>query len=140
MSAETILVVEDNAVDMSVLAKRLLAEGYQVTRAASGVDALRAARTVRPDLMILDLTLSNEERFNTPLWDGFSLLEWMRRTVPGMDIPVIIHTASPYATIAAQARASGVAYIFEKGEDLKQVFTAVRKALDQKNTKRAVGE
>jgi CheY-like chemotaxis protein len=140
MSAEKILVVEDNAMDMSILSKRLRAEGYKVMSAISGSDAIRAARTGKPDLMILDLTLMDGERLNTPLWDGFSLLEWMRRTVPGMDIPIIIHTGSDYSDIAAQARASGISSVFQKGEDLKEVLGTVRKTLDERKTKLAVGE
>ena len=60
MSAEKILVVEDNAMDMSILARRLSAEGYNVSRAINGSAAIRAARTNMPDLMILDLTLMSE--------------------------------------------------------------------------------
>lgn len=140
MSAEKILVVEDNAMDMSILAKRLSTEGYKVTRAVNGSAAIRAARTNMPDLMILDLTLMNEERLNTPLWDGFSLLEWMRRTLPDMNIPVVIHTGSAYASVAAQARACGVSLVFEKSEEIGELLVAVRKVLDERKRKLAAGE
>ena len=140
MSAEKILVVEDNAMDMSILARRLSAEGYNVSRAINGSAAIRAARTNMPDLMILDLTLMSEERLNTPLWDGFSLLEWMRRTLPDMDIPVVIHTGSAYASVAVQARVCGVSLVFEKSEDIGELLAAVQKALDEREPKRAVGE
>ena len=140
MSAEKILVVEDNAMDMSILAKRLSTEGYKVTRAINGSAAIRAARTEMPDLMILDLTLMNEERLNTPLWDGFSLLEWMRRTLPEMDIPVVIHTGSAYASVAAQARACGVSLVFEKSEDIGELLVAVRRVLDGRKPRLAAGE
>lgn len=140
MSAEKILVVEDNAMDMSILTKRLSVEGYHVTRAVNGSAAIRAARADMPDLMILDLTLMNEERLNTPLWDGFSLLEWMRRTLPDMDTPVVIHTGSAYASVAAQARACGVSLVFEKSEDIGELLVAVRKVLNDRRPKRAVGE
>jgi len=140
MSAEKILVVEDNAMDMSILARRLSAEGYNVSRAINGSAAIRAARPNMPDLMILDLTLMSEERLNTPLWDGFSLLEWMRRTLPDMDIPVVIHTGSAYARVAAQARVCGVSLVFEKTEDIGELLAAVRKVLDERKPERAVGE
>jgi len=140
MSAEKILVVEDNAMDMSILTRRLSAEGYNVSRAINGSAAIRAARTNMPDLMILDLTLMSEERLNTPLWDGFSLLEWMRRTLPNMDIPVVIHTGSAYASVAAQARLCGVSLVFEKSEDIDELLAAVRMVLDERRPKRAAGE
>lgn len=140
MSVEKILVVEDNAMDMSILARRLSAEGYNVSRAINGSAAIRAARKDMPDLMILDLTLMNEERLNTPLWDGFSLLEWMRRTLPNMNIPIVIHTGSAFASVAAQARVFGVSLVFEKSEDIGELLAAVRKVLDERKPKRAVGE
>src|SRR5689334_14601065 len=122
MSAERILVVEDNAIEMSILAKRLIAQNYRVLRASSASEAVRAADLGNPDLMILDLTLIAEDRLNTPSWDGFSLLEWMRRILPGAGFPVIIHTGSPISSIATQARNIGVRCVFEKGEDLGELL------------------
>ena len=90
--------------------------------------------------MLLDVTLMTDERLKTPWWDGFSLLEWRRRTLPDMDIPVVIHTGSAYASVAAQARVCGVSLVFEKSEDIGELLAAVRKVLDERKPKRAVGE
>ena len=139
MSAEKILVVEDNAVDMSLVAGRLAGAGYTVVRAISGIEAIRAARVEEPDLMVLDLTLIPEDRLNTPLWDGFSLLEWMNRVLPGAGFPVIVHTASPISAVAVQARKIGVRCVFEKGEDLEGLLSTVRDVLDERKIKKASG-
>lgn len=140
MSAEKILVVEDNAIDMSLVAGRLLREGYVVARAISGIEAIRAARIEEPDLMVLDLTLIPEDRLNTPFWDGFSLLEWMNRVLPGAGFPVIVHTASPISAIATQVRKIGVRCVFQKGEDLEGLLSTVREVLDERQAKKASGE
>ena len=140
MSTEKILVVEDNAVDMSPVDGRLLREGYTVVRAISGIEAIRAARIEEPDLMILDLTLIPEDRLNTPLWDGFSLVEWMHRVLPGTGFPAIVHTASPISSVATQARKIGIRCVIQKGEDLEGLLSTVREVLDERKTKKASGE
>ena len=137
MSAEKILVVEDNVVDMSLLAGRLIREGYEVVRAVSGTEAMQTIRVDEPQLMILDLTLAAEDRLMTPLWDGFSLVEWMQRVLPGMELPVIVHTASPISAAATQARKMGIRCVFQKGDDLDELLCRVREALDGQTAKPA---
>jgi len=78
-----ILVVEDN-VDLAMgLRSNLEIEGYQVDTAEDGATGLELARTLRPDLVILDLML--------PGTDGFRVLRALR--TGGFGMPVLILTA-----------------------------------------------
>jgi DNA-binding response OmpR family regulator len=78
-----ILVVEDNA-DLSLgLRNNLEIDGYEVDVAEDGTTGLELARTVRPDLVILDLML--------PGTDGFRVLRSLR--TEGLTMPVLILTA-----------------------------------------------
>ena len=78
-----ILVVEDN-VDLALgLRSNLEIEGYQVDTAEDGATGLELARTLRPDLVILDLML--------PGTDGFRVLRTLR--TGGSTMPVLILTA-----------------------------------------------
>ena len=78
-----VLVVEDN-VDLALgLRMNLEVEGYRVTVASTGGEALRKMREARPDLMILDLML--------PDLDGYRLLATVRGE--GENLPVLIVTA-----------------------------------------------
>jgi DNA-binding response OmpR family regulator len=52
-----ILVVEDEEVIRETLRFNLAREGYQVSQAANGIEALEKARELRPDLIVLDLML-----------------------------------------------------------------------------------
>jgi DNA-binding response OmpR family regulator len=79
----TILVVEDNPDLAYGLRNNLEIEGYEVTVAADGPAGLAAARTVMPDLIILDLMI--------PGMDGYRVLKTLRDE--GRDIPVLILTA-----------------------------------------------
>lgn len=57
MGAKHILVVEDEEVIRETLRFNLVREGYQVSQAANGIEALEKARELRPDLIVLDLML-----------------------------------------------------------------------------------
>ncbi|CAN5783936.1 response regulator [soil metagenome] len=55
-----ILIVEDDEVIMGTLAYNLSREGYKVSQATTGAEALRTARKLRPDLILLDIMLPGE--------------------------------------------------------------------------------
>jgi DNA-binding response OmpR family regulator len=55
-----ILIVEDDEVIMGTLAYNLSRQGYGVSQATTGAEALRLARKLRPDLILLDIMLPGE--------------------------------------------------------------------------------
>ena len=59
-SVAEILIVEDDEVIMGTLAYNLSRAGYGVSQAATGAEALRLARKMRPDLILLDVMLPGE--------------------------------------------------------------------------------
>jgi len=78
-----VLVVEDQR-DLALgLRANLEVEGYEVAVAHTGADGVRAARELRPDLIVLDLML--------PDTDGYDVLATLRRG--GLETPVLILTA-----------------------------------------------
>jgi two-component system response regulator MprA len=80
-----ILVVEDNPQLRAIFHLLLEGEGYLVVTAADGLEALRAARTMRPSLVILDLAL--------PLLDGHAVGTQLRATY-GDALPIVVVTAT----------------------------------------------
>ena len=82
MPAQTILVVEDEPRIAAIAADYLRHAGYEVAVAADGAQALEAARTVRPDLVVLDLGL--------PGIDGLEVTRTLRS---GSAVPIIMVTA-----------------------------------------------
>ena len=60
LSAAEILIVEDDEVIMGTLAYSLSRAGYGVSQATTGDEALRLARKMRPDLILLDIMLPGE--------------------------------------------------------------------------------
>ncbi len=80
----TVLVVDDEPTIVEVVARYLARAGFRTCEAADGPAALQAARTCRPDLVVLDVMLP-----------GFDGIEVMRRLheQPGEPVPVILLTA-----------------------------------------------
>jgi two-component system phosphate regulon response regulator PhoB len=83
--AHRILVVDDEPDITALVAYHLAKAGYRVTTAATGRDALRAARDERPDLVVLDLML--------PGVSGYDVLAELRRREETKDLGVILLTA-----------------------------------------------
>lgn len=80
-----ILVVDDDPDLVTLLNFNLRKAGYAVATARDGVEALKKARSVRADLILLDLML--------PEIDGFAVCEILRRDSSTASIPILILTA-----------------------------------------------
>jgi len=80
-----ILVVDDEPDITALVAYHLAKAGYRVSTAASGPDALKAAREERPDLVVLDLML--------PGLSGYDVLQDLRSRPETREVGVILLTA-----------------------------------------------
>ncbi len=85
MSDVNILVVDDTPDNLRLLASLLSEQGYIIRPAASGSQALRAAREERPNLILLDVKM--------PEMDGYEVCERLKADEDTHDIPVIFISA-----------------------------------------------
>jgi two-component system, OmpR family, phosphate regulon response regulator PhoB len=83
--AEHVLVVDDEPEIVALVVYQLAKEGYRVSTAVSGPDALAAVRRERPSLIVLDLML--------PGMSGFDVLEQLRADPATRDVGVLMLTA-----------------------------------------------
>jgi len=120
--APRILVVDDEDIARDNLAHVLKRDGYHVTAAASGQQALRLTETHEFDLILTDLKMEQI--------DGMEVLEKTKARHP--DIEVIIITG--YATIpsAIEALRKGAYHYIAKPYTLEEVREAVGEALERK--------
>jgi PAS domain S-box-containing protein len=82
--ADTVLVIDDDAVVRDVMRRLLTGEGFRVATASDGVEGLRLARQLRPAVITLDVLM--------PHMDGWAVLTALKAE-PGLaDIPVIMLT------------------------------------------------
>ena len=84
-SAQTILVVDDQPVNLAVLGDLLEPAGYQLLSATGASDALRIAAKARPDLILLDIMM--------PEISGLDILRSMRSNPDMALIPVVVISA-----------------------------------------------
>jgi len=84
-SAKTVLVVEDNELNMKLFHDLLEAHGYNILQAKEGMDALRLAREHKPDLILMDIQL--------PEVSGLEVTKWIKEDDDLKSIPVIAVTA-----------------------------------------------
>jgi two-component system, OmpR family, response regulator len=80
---QRVLVVDDERSIVDAVATALRYEGFAVDEAATGREALKAAETLRPDLIVLDIML--------PDLDGIEVTRRLRQD--GMRVPVLFLTA-----------------------------------------------
>ena len=83
---KTILIVEDNALNMRLFRDILQASGYRTLESSDGADVLTLAEKHRPDLILMDIRL--------PKVSGLDITKELKRTGSLRHIPVLAVTAS----------------------------------------------
>lgn len=95
-----ILLVEDDDAIANVYQMRLQAEGFDVRRVTNGEDALAAALSYKPDLVLLDIMM--------PKVSGFDVLDILRNTPETANLKIIMLTALSQETDKERAESLGV--------------------------------
>lgn len=85
MSMKSVLVVEDDHLNMHLISLFLRAHGYRPHAARDGVSALESFRRNDPDMMIVDVQL--------PRKNGFEVCFDVKRTEHGRNTPVLLMSA-----------------------------------------------
>lgn len=102
--AKTILIVEDNALNMKLFHDLLVAQGHKVLGAGEGLAAFKLAAKHKPDLILMDMQL--------PATSGLEVTRWLKDDAVLAAIPVIAITAFAMQGDEARIREGGCeAYI-----------------------------
>ena len=83
--AKTVLVVEDNELNMKLFHDLLEANGYDTIETRNGLEAIELARRHHPDLILMDIQL--------PEVSGLEVTKWLKEDDDLRSIPVIAVTA-----------------------------------------------
>jgi signal transduction histidine kinase/CheY-like chemotaxis protein len=94
-----ILLVEDNAMNRDMLARRLTQRGFNLTLATNGAEAIALARSAKPALILMDLSL--------PLLDGWQATRILKNDPVTAAIPIIALTAHALDEQSPQAFEAG---------------------------------
>jgi two-component system sensor histidine kinase ChiS len=118
----TILVVDDNVHLQIAFKKVLTSSGYRVELASDGEEGLRLARSIRPDVILLDMLL--------PKLGGVEVLRALKANRPTATIPVIALSGLPMSNEARVRRDGAVSYLQKSNlDDLDILLQAIDYAL-----------
>lgn len=90
-----VLLVEDNEMNRDMLLRRLARLGHEVSTATDGREGIEAARRIRPEVVLMDMSL--------PEIDGWTATRTLKADAATSGIPVIALTA--HATLADREKA-----------------------------------
>ncbi len=118
MEKKNFLIIEDNRDIAYQLQVRLEAKGYRVHVAYNGNDGLRQARSLKPDLILLDLML--------PDIDGYKICRMLKFDVEYEHIPIIILSGRTLQEDRELAAETGANAYLTKPIDWKELFAILQ--------------
>jgi DNA-binding response OmpR family regulator len=122
MAGETILVVDDSAVNLKLAAAVLRSDGYRVLLASSAEQAIMTLRTTVPDLVLVDVQL--------PGMSGLALTRQIREDARTREVIVVVLTASTAPECEQQAYEAGCDGFICKPIDTRTLGPRLRNFLE----------
>jgi two-component system phosphate regulon response regulator PhoB len=124
-SAPKILVVEDETFLVKIYAVKLKKEGYDVSIANDGEQAVKLAEELKPELILLDLIL--------PKMNGFEALERMRANPVNKETPLIVLSNLGQEEDIKRAEALGADdYLVKANFSIQDIVAKIRETLDKR--------
>jgi two-component system cell cycle response regulator DivK len=122
--AKTVLIVEDNELNMKLFSDLLEANGYTTVQTRNGLEALGLARTHRPDLILMDIQL--------PEVSGLQVTQWLKADAELRSIPVIAITAFAMKGDEEKIRQGGCEAYLSKPISVGKFLETVRNYLESR--------
>lgn len=119
--AKTVLIVEDNELNMKLFHDLLEAHGYQTLQTRTGMEALELAREHRPQLILMDIQL--------PEVSGLEVTKWIKEDDELSEIPVVAVTAFAMKGDEDRIRAGGCEAYLSKPITVSTFIETVQKFL-----------
>ncbi len=117
----TILIIEDDKDLLRGLLIRLRSQGYTVHTAVDGVSSIGLALKVKPDLIIVDISL--------PGGDGYQTMTRLRALMPIAHIPIFVITAGNASIHRERAFKAGAEAFFQKPLENERFLAAIQKVV-----------
>ena len=123
-----ILIVDDEPAVRNAFSKVLEVEGFSVTEASGGKEALSILAKSHHDIVLLDLKM--------PEMDGISVLKEIMKTTP--DTPVIIISAYGDVPVAVEATKLGAYDFLSKPPDFNYLVMVINRALEKRRLNKEI--
>lgn len=121
MSAPSILVVDDQPINVQLLKRKLEREGIRVTAAYNGLEALELVKKEKPDLILLDVMM--------PDMDGIEVCQRLQANEDTRGVPVIFITARTTKESKLEGLGVGAVDYITKPIDLDETLARVQTQL-----------
>ena len=116
-----ILLVEDQEMNRNMLSRRLIKRGYDVSIAVDGAEGLEKARSEKPELILMDMSL--------PVIDGWEATRQLKADEATRGIPVVALTAHAMSTDRDKAMEAGCDAYETKPVELPRLLETMEKLL-----------
>lgn len=113
----SVLIVDENELNVDMLARRLRRRGFDIRTAANGAEALEAARHDPPDVILMDMSM--------PVMDGWTATAHLKGAPETRMIPVIALTASAMESDRRRALEAGCDAFDTKPVDLERLLEKI---------------
>ena len=120
VSSTVILVVEDDPMQRDILKTILSDEGYEAHVAPSAEEALKAAQTLKPDVVLTDLSMDK--------MDGMELMKQLRSQADAPEVLIMSAFGTPH--IIEESARNGAFSFVQKPLEKHQVLFNIKRALE----------
>lgn len=122
----SILIVDDEAINLQVLMNHLSLENYQVTQASNGPEALDLIENgVKPDLVLLDVMM--------PKMTGYEVTQKIRQIYPAHELPILLLTAKNRPEDVVVGLQQGANDYLTKPVNKRELLARIKTHLDLSN-------
>lgn len=120
----TVLIIEDEKLIIVSTQMVLEAAGFRVESAVNGEEGIQKAKSLRPDLVLLDIMM--------PGIDGWETLTRLKQDPQTADVPVVIFTAREHSRGHQRSAEMGAADYFRKPFEPEELVELVEKHCGQR--------
>ena len=126
MAPKKILIVDDEPDVVTLIARTLVSEGFDVVTAYDGIAALDIAETENPDIVLLDIMM--------PMMSGYEVCQQLKANPQTQAIPVIFLTSAHTPDARHRSREAGADTLVLKPFSAAELVAQIRRSLSQTPT------
>ncbi|MBP0615063.1 response regulator [Jiella mangrovi] len=120
--AKTVMIVEDNELNMKLFRDLLVANGYETVQTRNGLEAVDLARAHKPDLILMDIQL--------PEISGLDVTKQMKADAELFKIPIVAVTAFAMKGDEERIRQGGCEAYISKPISVNRFMEVIRSFLE----------
>lgn len=131
LSGSVVLVVDDEPVNLQVLANHLSLQDYTIVQASNGEDALRLIEQgLKPSIILLDVMM--------PRMTGYEVTQRLREQYPATELPILLLTAKTQVTDLVTGLAAGANDYLTKPISRDELLARIRTHLNLSRLREAL--